>query len=233
MIRKQRYRPFYKQFLRIRQNVQNRKKVFKFKKQKWQKFQSYSKKQLKFYKKFKLKDSFKLVVSRFASKGNSLQKNFNNRLIEKKLFNLTYGGLKQKYLKRKVNKINKLKKNKFLNFKNYLLKFFESRLDIILYKSKFSLSVKNARQLIKHGNILVNKKRIKTPSYIVKTNDLIEVSLNKKSRELVQKYIKYSNFWPIPPKYLIINYKTLQIIYIYNKTPNILSHFTHQLNFSN
>lgn len=230
--KKKRYKPFYKQFLRIRQNVQNRRKIFKFNKEKWKKFQVYSKKQLKFYKRFKLKDPFRLTVTKFASRGNSFQKNFRNTLYEKKKLSLFYGGLKTKYLKKKLNSINSSKKyktSKFLYYKHYILQLLESRLDKILYSSKFSLSVKNARQLIKHGHILINNRIVKTPSYIVKTNDLIEVSSNIKSRNLVRKYINQSNFWPIPPKYLIINFNTLQIIFLYDKNNNFLPNFTYKL----
>ena len=41
--------PFYKQFLRLRQNIQDRTKLFTFKKQKWQRFQQNLKKQLGSY----------------------------------------------------------------------------------------------------------------------------------------------------------------------------------------
>nr|YP_010377360.1 ribosomal protein S4 [Nitzschia dissipata]QYB23047.1 ribosomal protein S4 [Nitzschia dissipata] len=230
--KKQRYKPFYKQFLKIRKNVQNRRKIFKFNKEKWKRFQLYSKKQLKFYKRFKLKDPFRLNVTKFTSKGNSFQKNFRNELNEKKTLSLFYGGLKKKYFKRKLNMINsskKYKSSKFLNYKHFILELFESRLDKVLHSSKFSLSIKNARQLIKHGHILVNNLIVKTPSYILKTDDLIEVSSNVKSRNLVKKYIHQSNFWPIPPKHLMINYNTLQIIFLYKKNNNFFPNFTYQL----
>ena len=77
---KKRHKPFYKQFLRLRQNVQNRAKLFRFKKQKLQKFKKYSENQLGFYKRFKLKDQFQLLASKFASRGNSFQKKFRNNL---------------------------------------------------------------------------------------------------------------------------------------------------------
>ena len=51
---KKRHKPFYKQFLRLRQNVQDRPKLFTFRKQKWHKFHQNLKKQLKFYKKTKI-----------------------------------------------------------------------------------------------------------------------------------------------------------------------------------
>ena len=147
--KKQRYKPFYKQFLQLKQNVQNRKKIFKFKKQKWKKFQLYAKKQLKFYKKFKLQDPFGIKINKFTSKGNSFQKKYKNLLIERKIFNLFYGGLKKKYYKKNIDNINKLKKyktSKFLNFKHHLLKLYESRLDVVLYTTKFSISVKKGKR---------------------------------------------------------------------------------------
>ena len=36
MKQNKRYKPFYKQFLRLRKNIQDRPKLFKFKRQKWQ-----------------------------------------------------------------------------------------------------------------------------------------------------------------------------------------------------
>ena len=229
VLKKQKSKPFYKQFLKLRQNVQNRSKIFKFNKEKWKRFKLQSEKQLKFYRRFKLKDSFRVTTTKFASKGNSFQKKYRNFLHKKKIFNLSYGGLKQKYFKKHFNTVNKAKRQKISNFntlKQNLLKFFESRLDIILYRAKFSLSVKSARQLIKHGHILVNNKVIKSYSYTLKTDDLIEINYNTKSRNLIKKNIDKSNFWPIPPKYLIINYNSLQIIFSYDKNSNFLSKST-------
>ena len=227
-------KPFYKQFLKLRQNVQNRSKIFKFNKQKWKTFQLHSKRQLKFYKRFKLKDTIKLTVTRFNNRGNSLKKHFKNSLNKKKVFSLFYGGLKQKYFKKNFNIINKTKRKKISNLNNYkhnLLRFFESRLDVILYRAKFSLNIKSARQLIKHGHILVNNSVIKSYSHILKTNDLIEIKPNIKSRNLIKNNIDKSNFWPIPPKYLIINYNNLQIIFAYNENSSFLSSFTNSISF--
>ena len=39
LLKKKRYKPFYKQFLRLRINIQNREKVFRFRKKKWEQFQ--------------------------------------------------------------------------------------------------------------------------------------------------------------------------------------------------
>ncbi len=232
MIQKKRYKPFYKQFLRLRKNIQDRPKLFKFKKQKWVKFQQYSKNQLKFYKRFKIKDQFQLSVSKFASRGNSFQKKFRNNLHERKAFSLFYGKLKRKYLKKhileSVNSRNT--SSNFMDLRYKTLQFFESRLDTVLYRSNFSLSIKGASQLILHGHILVNGSPVRTKSYILKTNDLIEIAHNVKSRNLIKKNLDRSNFWPIPPKHLLINYKTLQILFVYRNTSNLMPVFNHYLN---
>lgn len=232
MIQKKRYKPFYKQFLRLRKNIQDRPKLFKFKKQKWVKFQQYSKNQLKFYRRFKIKDQFQLSVSKFASRGNSFQRKFRNNLYERKAFSLFYGKLKKNYIKKHVLESIKSRStsNNFMDFRYKALKFFESRLDTVLYRSNFSLSIKGASQLILHGHVLVNGSPVKTKSYILKTNDLIEIAYNTKSRNLVKKNLDRSNFWPIPPKHLLINYKTLQILFVYNNTSNLMPVFNHYLN---
>lgn len=229
MVIKKRYKPFYKQFLRLRKNIQDRPKLFNFKKQKWKKLQQYSKNQLKFYKRFKVRDQFQLSVSKFTSRGNSFQKKFRNNLHERKLFSLFYGGLKKNYIKKVI--YNKGFTQTSKNFKYNVLQFFESRLDIVLYRAKFSLSVKGAGQLILHGHVSVNGNIVRNKSFILKTNDLVEIALNPKSRNLIQNNLDRSNFWPIPPKHLLINYKTLQILFVYTDSSNLMPVFNHYLNF--
>lgn len=232
MVLKKRHKPFYKQFLRLRRNIQNRPKLLKFKKQKWVRFQQYSKNQLKFFRRFKIKDQFQLSVSKFASRGNSLQKNFKNNLYDRKAFSLFYGKLKKKYLKKNISQFvnrNYIEESS-IDFRHKTLKFFESRLDTVLYRSNFSLSIKSASQLILHGHILVNGIPVRRKSYILKVNDLVEVTHLVKSRNLIKKNLNRSNFWPIPPKHLLINFNTLQIMFIYNDTSNLMPAFNHYLN---
>ena len=109
ILKKQRHKPFYKKFIKLRKNIQNRIKILKFKKQKWNKLQKFSLKQLKFFRRYKIKDQFSLISTKFASRGNSYQKKFRNNLINRKIFNLFYGGLKKKYFKTHINSIKKKK----------------------------------------------------------------------------------------------------------------------------
>jgi small subunit ribosomal protein S4 len=63
-----------------------------------------------------------------------------------------------------------------------LIALLESRLDTVIYRAKFAITVFSARQMINHGHIKVNKKRVNISSYLVKENDLIEV--REKSKKL-------------------------------------------------
>ena len=64
-----------------------------------------------------------------------------------------------------------------------LIAILESRLDTIVYRSKLAPTVFAARQLINHGHIKVNGKKVNIPSYLVKEEDNIEIK--DKSKEIV------------------------------------------------
>ncbi len=232
MTKNTRYKPFYKQFVRLRKNIQDRPRLFKFRKQKWRKFQQYSKNQLKFFKRFKIKDQFQLSVSKFTSRGNSFQKTFRNNLHQRKIFSLFYGGLKKKYLKKHISRSISTKKSVLTSsdFRHSILKVFESRLDTVLHRANFSLSIKGARQFILHGHVSVNEEIVRTGSYLLQNNDLIEITSNIKARDLVKKNLDRSNFWPIPPKHLILNYRTLQVLFVYPENFCLMPVFNHYLN---
>ena len=63
-----------------------------------------------------------------------------------------------------------------------LIALLESRLDTVIYRAKFALTVFSARQMINHGHIKVNKKRVNISSYVVKDTDVIEI--REKSKKL-------------------------------------------------
>jgi small subunit ribosomal protein S4 len=61
----------------------------------------------------------------------------------------------------------------------------ERRLDAVIYRAKFAPTVFSARQLVSHGHVLVNGKRVKISSYQVKPGDEITVSEKAKQMPLV------------------------------------------------
>ena len=58
---------------------------------------------------------------------------------------------------------------------DYLVKKLERRLDNVVFRSGFAQSRDQARQIVNHGHILVNGKKISIPSYGVKMGDVIKV----------------------------------------------------------
>ncbi len=63
-----------------------------------------------------------------------------------------------------------------------LLILLERRLDNVVYRLGFANSRAQARQLVRHGHILVNNKKVNIPSYLVNIGD--EIAIKEKSREI-------------------------------------------------
>jgi small subunit ribosomal protein S4 len=56
-----------------------------------------------------------------------------------------------------------------------LLGMLERRLDNVVYRMGFGTSRNQCRQLVRHGHIQVNGRKVNIPSFLVKTNDVVEV----------------------------------------------------------
>lgn len=56
-----------------------------------------------------------------------------------------------------------------------LLQLLESRLDNVLYRAGFGVTRKQTRQIVNHGHVLVNDKKVDIPSYALKVGDVISV----------------------------------------------------------
>ena len=62
-----------------------------------------------------------------------------------------------------------------------LLQLLESRLDNVLFRMNFAKTRNEAKQLINHGHICVNGKKVDIPSYLVKVGDVISVKEGSRS----------------------------------------------------
>ncbi len=62
-----------------------------------------------------------------------------------------------------------------------LLQMLESRLDNIIFRAGFANSRKQSRQIVNHGHVLVNGKRVDIPSYLVKAGDVIAIKASSAS----------------------------------------------------
>jgi small subunit ribosomal protein S4 len=77
-----------------------------------------------------------------------------------------------------------------------LLQFLERRLDNVIYHSGFSVSRREARQLIGHGHFRLNNHRIDIPSYLVEEGDLIDV--REKSHKRIKKIMEITENREVP-----------------------------------
>jgi len=103
------------------------------------------------------------------------------QLIEKQKLRKAYS-LREKPLKRYFITAKKQR----LDIESFLSKELERRLDNVLYRLGWAQTRPQAAQLVNHGHIVVNKKRVTIPSYQVKNTDVIEVKENKKKAHIFQ-----------------------------------------------
>ena len=192
------------------------KEIGKLRKKKWKTFIRRLEKSNHFFQKYKPYSFNHYNSTKFASSGNSFKKNFKNDLLTKKTFNYFYGNLKRKSLKKQMATIYNSKQTK--HTRNLCVEIFESRLDSVLRRAKFCSTIQDARQLITHRHIKVNQQIETNYSCLLKQGDLIEV--NQKSRKIVKNKLNnllkenYNNvLWPLVPNYLVINYRTLNIVF--------------------
>ena len=90
-----------------------------------------------------------------------------------------------------------------------LIGLLESRLDTVIYRAKFTPTVFAARQLINHGHIRVNKKKVNISSYLVKDTDIIEV--REKSKTLAVIDGSLSNKERDVPEYILLDDKNKSV----------------------
>jgi small subunit ribosomal protein S4 len=111
---------------------------------------------------------------------------FSIRLREKQKLRRIYGILETQFR----NYFRKAAREKGITGEN-LIRMLEMRLDNTVYRMGFAMSRSGARQLVSHGHVLVNGKRVNIPSYQVKVDDVISLTEKAKSIEPV----KYSLEW--------------------------------------
>ncbi|MDR2847372.1 MAG: 30S ribosomal protein S4 [Mycoplasmataceae bacterium] len=99
------------------------------------------------------------------------------QLTEKQKVALMYG-LNDTQMKRFILMARKMKGSNSLN----LLILLESRIDNLVYRMGFAPTRRASRQLVTHGHVLVNGKKISIPSFIVDVNS--EITIKEKSKKL-------------------------------------------------
>ena len=112
-----------------------------------------------------------------GAKSGMRQSDFGNQLREKQKLRRIYGVLERQF-RRYFAEAARRKGSTGTN----LLQLLESRLDNVVYRMGFGSTRAEARQLVTHGAILVNGKRLNVPSAIVRAGDVVSVADKSKAQ---------------------------------------------------
>lgn len=106
---------------------------------------------------------------------------FGLQLVAKQKLRLYYGNITEKQFRKTYEEAARRKGNTAEN----LIGLLESRLDAVVYRSKFAPTVFSARQFVNHGHVKVNGKRLNVSSALLKPGDVIELSEKARAMAVV------------------------------------------------
>ena len=93
-----------------------------------------------------------------------------------------------------------------------LIGLLERRLDAVIYRAKLSNTIFSSRQLINHGHVKVNGKKVNIASYQIKEEDTIEI--RDKSKQLALIDIALANKEREAPEYLQVDEKNKKVKFV-------------------
>ena len=105
---------------------------------------------------------------------------YGTQLKEKQKVRFMYG-VNERQFKKTFNEASKMSGIHGTNF----LRLLESRLDNLVYRIGFASTRRGARQLVNHGHVTVNGKKVDIPSYRVKPGDVISIKEDDKNLKVV------------------------------------------------
>ncbi|MBW9159498.1 30S ribosomal protein S4 [Clostridium tagluense] len=125
-----------------------------------------------------------------SSRGGKQLSNYGIQLIEKQKLKSYYGVLEKQFSRY----INRAMKSKEITG-DALVKYLECRLDNIVYRIGFASSIRQARQMVNHGHITVNGKKVDIPSFEVKISDNIVLKEKYRKNEIfTESFLELKTF---------------------------------------
>ena len=91
-----------------------------------------------------------------------------------------------------------------------LLQYLESRLDNVVFRAGFAITRKQSRQMVNHGHVLVNGKRVDIASYLVKPGDVI--TFKAKSSDFMKTTLESIDM-AIAPEWMAIDREAQKIVF--------------------
>ena len=118
---------------------------------------------------------------------------YGAHLLEKQKFRYQYG-----LLERQFRRIFEIASKRRGNTGETLLQLLETRLDNVVYRIGFATTRPFARQLVSHGHVRVNGRKVNVASFNVKPGDVIEVKAIAASQAIVSKSLESAQIRPVP-----------------------------------
>ena len=119
-----------------------------------------------------------------------------------------YGNINERQFRNIYKKASMLRGDTSEN----LIGLLERRLDAVIYRAKFSTTIFSARQLINHGHVKVNGKKVNISSYSVKEEDTIEIK--DKSKQLAIIDIALASKERETPEYIQMDEKNKKVKFV-------------------
>ena len=139
---------------------------------------------------------------------SSKPSNYGIQLNAKQKLKAYYGNINERQFRNIYKKATMLRGDTSEN----LIGLLERRLDAIIYRAKFSTTIFSARQLINHGHVKVNNKKVNIASYLVKEEDTIEI--RDKSKQLAIIDIALANKERDTPEYIQMDEKNKKLKFV-------------------
>lgn len=124
------------------------------------------------------------------------------QLQEKQKLRFMYGVNERQF----HNLFEKAGKTKGIHGENFLM-LLDSRLDNLVFRSGFARTRRQSRQLVNHGHITVDGKRVDIPSYSVSPGQVIGVREQARNMDVIKEAIEVNNF---TPDYLAVDQEKME-----------------------
>ncbi|BDU62716.1 30S ribosomal protein S4 [Candidatus Borrelia fainii] len=131
---------------------------------------------------------------------------YGKQLIEKQKVKFTYG-VSERQL---TNIFKEARKQNGVTGDN-LLALLERRIDNVVYRAGFAISRAHARQIVSHGIIILNGRRVTIPSITLRANDMIQVKEKDSLKKLVRSNIEKTSTLRKLPTWIEVNADNLNV----------------------
>jgi small subunit ribosomal protein S4 len=138
---------------------------------------------------------------------------YGNQLLAKQKLKSYYANMTEKQFRKAYETATKRKGDTAEN----LIGLLERRLDVVVFRMNLAHTMQQARQMVSHGHVQVNGRRVTIPSYLVREGDDVGVVERSKDKLMVQDALQ--NRERDVPEYIDMDEKALKATFV--RTPKM------------